>query len=224
LKLIIENYTIPQLKWSRWPAEKGIGMTPSGKGITQVGKSAEQQLEKFIFATRWILAPAYVVLIGCIALLVYKTFEEFVQLILNMTIFEEAKTIAQVLTIVDLVLVLNLVLMVLFVGYINFVSQIDTPKHREEDRPDWMEYLDYSGLKTQLLGSIIAVSSVLILRVVVELSVGGAIKKEQFIWMVIFHSLFLASVLIIAVVNKLKSTHEHIRRGRSWESQKSEPN
>jgi uncharacterized protein (TIGR00645 family) len=186
-------------------------MTLTGKQIALVGKKAELRLERLIFATRWILAPAYVVLIGCIALLTYKTFEEFVQLVLNMTIFEEAKTIAQVLSIIDLILVMNLVLMVLFVGYVNFVSQIHTTKEREEDRPDWMEYLDYSGLKTQLLGSIIAVSSVLILRMVVELSVGGAIKAEQFIWIISFHTIFLASILIIAVVNKLKSTHEHSR-------------
>jgi uncharacterized protein (TIGR00645 family) len=141
----------------------------------------------------------------------YKTFEEFIQLLANLTVFEEAKTIAQVLTIVDLVLVLNLVLMVLFVGYVNFVSKIKPSK--VENRPDWMDILDYSGLKIQLLGSIIAVSSVLILRVVVELGVGGAVRREQFIWMVIFHSMFLASVLTIAVVNKLKETHEHLRRG-----------
>ena len=51
--------------------------------------------------------------------------------------------------------VMNLVLMVLFVGYVNFVSVIRPEK--EEDWPKWMGYLDYSGLKIQLLGSIIAV-------------------------------------------------------------------
>jgi uncharacterized protein (TIGR00645 family) len=178
--------------------------------ISNFGKKTEHGLETFIFATRWILAPGYVVLIGCIGLLIYKTYEEFLQLVLNMSVFQEAKTIAQVLTIVDLILVTNLVLMVLFVGYVNFVSKIHPAK--KEDRPDWMEYLDYSGLKTQLLGSIIAVSSVLMLRIIVQLGVGGEIESQRFIWIVVFHVTFLMSLLIIAVVNKLKSTHEHLRK------------
>jgi uncharacterized protein (TIGR00645 family) len=173
----------------------------------EVGTRTEERVERVIFAARWMLAPAYLVLIGCLILLTYKTFEEFVQLLLNLSVFAEAKTISQVLTIVDLILVMNLVLMVLFVGYINFVSKIFPEK--TIDRPDWMDMLDYSGLKVQLLGSIIAVSSVLILRMVVDLSVGAAIKSEQFFWMAIFHGLFLASVLVIAIVNKLKSTHEY---------------
>jgi uncharacterized protein (TIGR00645 family) len=172
-----------------------------------IGAKTEDRVEEFIFAARWLLAPAYLVLIGCLAVLVYKAFEEFVQLILNMSVFAEAKTISQVLTIVDLILVMNLVLMVLFVGYVNFVSKIFPEK--TVDRPDWMDFLDYSGLKVQLLGSVIAVSSVLILRIVVDLSVGGPVRGEQFIWMAIFHGLILVSLLVIAIVNKLKSTHEN---------------
>jgi uncharacterized protein (TIGR00645 family) len=75
-----------------------------------------------------------------------------------------------------------------------------------------MQYLDYSGLKIQLLGSIIAVSSVSILRMVVNLGVGAAVTSEQFLWILVFHGLFLASILIIAVVNKLKEPGEHSRK------------
>jgi uncharacterized protein (TIGR00645 family) len=99
-------------------------MALNAKSVAGFGEATELRLETFIFATRWMLAPAYLVLVGCIAVLMYKTFEEFIQLLVNLTVFEEAKTIAQVLTVVDLVLVLNLVLMVLFVGYVNFVSKI----------------------------------------------------------------------------------------------------
>jgi uncharacterized protein (TIGR00645 family) len=173
-----------------------------------VGQRTEERLERFIFAARWMLAPAYIVLIGCLGLLTYKTFEEFVQLLLNLSVFEEAKTISQVLTIVDLILIMNLVLMILFVGYTNFISKIFPAK--TVDRPAWMDSIDYSGLKVQLLGSIIAVSSVLILRLVVDLSVGGAVRREQFVWIAIFHGLFLVSILAVAIVNKLKSTHERV--------------
>lgn len=177
-------------------------------------KSSEDRVEALIFGARWLLAPAYVVLIGCLALLAYKTFEEFIQLILGVHVFAENQTISQVLIIVDLILVMNLVLMVLFVGYYNFVSKIHPPDERKEDWPEWMEYLDYSGLKVQLLGSVIAVSAISILRMVVDLSGGGVVKSEQFLWIAIFHVIFLASALVIAVVNKLKETREHAVRSK----------
>src|ERR1700677_2646644 len=95
-------------------------------------RRTEDKIEAIIFGARWLLAPAYLVLIGCLALLAYKTFEEFVQLILGVHVFAEGQAISQVLVIVDLILVMNLVLMVLFVGYVNFVSKIHTPDEREE--------------------------------------------------------------------------------------------
>jgi uncharacterized protein (TIGR00645 family) len=187
-------------------------MSPLKTATSSVAKRIEINVESFIFSTRWVLAPAYLALVGCLVILTYKTFEEFIQLLTGMSVFAEGKTISQVLTIVDLILVMNLVLMVLFVGYVNFVSKIKVPKERDEDWPDWMQYLDYSGLKIQLLGSIIAVSSVSILRTVVNLGIGGAVTSEQFLWISIFHGLFLASILIIAVVNKLKEPGEHSRK------------
>jgi uncharacterized protein (TIGR00645 family) len=183
-------------------------------GLKAKLRATENSVEAIIFGTRWLLAPAYIVLIGCLALLTYKTFEEFVQLILGAHVFAEGQTISQVLVIVDLILVMNLVLMVLFVGYVNFVSKVHPPEEREEDWPEWMEYLDYSGLKVQLLGSIIAVSAISILRMVVELSAGGAVKREEFLWISVFHGMFLVSVLVIAIVNKLKETREHFVRSK----------
>ncbi len=149
------------------------------KTIGDTLKRTEEILESGIFGARWMLAPAYVVLLGCIAVLTWKSLEEFVELIKNLHVFAEARAISQVLTIVDLILVMNLVLMVLFVGYVNFISKIHPPEGREEDWPEWMEYLDYSGLKVQLLGSIIAVSSINILREVVDLGANGAVHTFQ---------------------------------------------
>ena len=179
--------------------------------ISAVVGNLENRLEAGIFGARWMLAPAYLMLFGCIAVLTWKSIEEFFELLFNLKVFAEGRTISQVLTIVDLILVMNLVLMVLFVGYVNFISKIHPPEHREEDWPEWMEYLDYSGLKVQLLGSIIAVSSINILREVVELGANrAALETDRFIWLTIFHSIFLLSVLVIAIVNKLKASHEKI--------------
>lgn len=167
----------------------------------------ESWLETLMFWSRWILAPAYVALCGCMAYLVWNVWEEFLQLILARERFGETKAIAQVLVVVDLVLVMNLVLMITLVGYVNFVSKMHPSRERLEDWPKWMGHLDYSGLKVQLLGSIIAVSAIGILRLGVELADTDepfAIDDKRLMWLVIFHVLFLLSVLTIALVNRLK--------------------
>ena len=137
----------------------------------------EQSLEAGLFWTRWLLAPAYFVLTACLAVLAWKVFEEFWQLIIGLQRFNETQAILQVLTIVDLVLVLNLVLMIAFVGYENFVSKVHPTD--AEDWPAWARLLDYAGLKVQLLGSIIAITSIKMLREFVALIDVGKCQPRQ---------------------------------------------
>jgi uncharacterized protein (TIGR00645 family) len=173
--------------------------------IRRVPGAVENFVESLIFWTRWLLAPAYIVLAGCLLSLLISTGSEFIELLTSkIRPFAETRTIIQVLTIVDLVLVMNLVLLIMFVGYVNFVSKIHPKQSKIEDWPIWMGHLDYSGLKLQLLGSIIAVSAILILRTIVDLFDGGKIDADRFFWMIAFHLTFVVSALIIAVVNKLK--------------------
>jgi uncharacterized protein (TIGR00645 family) len=171
----------------------------------------EHWIETLIFWLRWILAPVYLILGCCLFVLAWDVGEEFLQLVKEREKFAQTKAIAQVLVVVDLILVMNLVLMIIFVGYVNFVSRIHPSPDRKEDWPKWMGHLDYSGLKVQLIGSIIAVSAISILRLIVELADTDSkivIEADRFIWLVVFHSLFLFSVLIIAIVNRMKMSVE----------------
>ena len=88
----------------------------------------EHVFEELIFRALWISAPAYVFLVGALAVLSYKSAEEFIQLIVNLRVFDEYHSILQVLAIVDLVRALNLVLMILFAGDTNFVSVMHSGK------------------------------------------------------------------------------------------------
>jgi uncharacterized protein (TIGR00645 family) len=100
------------------------------------------------------------------------------------------------------VLVMNLVLMILFVGYVNFVSIIKFEKI--EDKPVWLGYLDYSGLKIQLIGSIIAISGIMLLRVFVDMIDANKLDTRKIILLISLHMTFVVSALVLAVVNKLK--------------------
>lgn len=182
------------------------GARPPDRPAIKVLLKIERCLEILIFWSRWILAPVYLVLCGCMAFLGLKVWEEFMQLVREREAFAQTKAIAQVLVVVDLVLIMNLVMMIIFVGYVNFVSRIHPGPRRAEDWPMWMGHLDYSGLKVQLLGSIIAVSAISMLRIVVELADNGQVDADRFLWLVIFHTVFLFSVLVIAAVNRMKTS------------------
>lgn len=175
-------------------------------------KAEEFWEDRLIFGARWLLMPAYLMLVLALLVLAYKSLEEFVQLVAHLHIFDEASAVAQVLVIVDLVLVMNLVMMILLVGYMNFVSIIHP--RREEDWPRWMGTLDYSGLKIYVMGSIVAISAVKLLRAFLDLSAGAALDTDRLVWLTIIHMAFVASVLILAVSNKFKvpATHSQFDR------------
>jgi uncharacterized protein (TIGR00645 family) len=106
-----------------------------------------------------------------------------------------------VLHIVDLALVGNLVLMIIFAGYENFVSKIDVAKD-SQDKPDWMGKVDFSGLKLKLIASIVAISSIGLLEAFI--SVGSKTKDEIYL-MVLIHSVFILSGVVIAIMDYIAS-------------------
>lgn len=161
--------------------------------------------DKIIFGARWLLAPAYGVLVLVLAVLAYKAVEEFWELLVRWRNADEARAIAQVLVIVDIVLVMNLVLMMLFVGYQNFVSRVKSfDEAVSVDAPSWLGLLDYSGLKIQLIGSIIAISGIMLLRVFVDMLDAEKTDVTKIVLMMSLHMTFVLSALILAIVNRLK--------------------
>jgi uncharacterized protein (TIGR00645 family) len=156
----------------------------------------EEAVEDFLFGVRWVLAPTYLILGLTLVVLAVMSVMEFVQLIKQLGLYDEAGAVAQVLIIVDLVLVMNLVLLIMYVGYVNFVSVITAKK--PEDWPEWMGGLDYSGMKLQVLGSIIAIALVKLLRAYLDLAASGKVDSERLIWLTVINITFVLSALILA--------------------------
>lgn len=163
----------------------------------------EHFLEHFIFASRWLLAPFYLGLVGAIVVLLWYFGVEFLHLI-SVLMNGGGSVVVGVLSLVDLVLVANLLIIIIFAGYENFVSKINTGDH--EDRPDWMGHVDFAGLKMKLIGSIIAISGIDLLKAFVAV---GEISNEQLAWKVGIHVTFLFSGLIFAIMDWLGGPKTH---------------
>ena len=121
------------------------------------------------------------------------------------------QAILAVLTLIDLSLAANLLLIVLFSGYENFVSKFDFDTGA--DRPAWMGKVDFSGLKMKLIASIVAISGIHLLKLFMSLGKPDAAYSatpETMRWMVIIHLTFVASGVLLALMDWLTSlSKEH---------------
>lgn len=160
----------------------------------------EHFLERFIFASRWLLAPFYVGLVGAIVLMLYKFFKEFIGLLTVVVTGDGSQVLVGVLTLVDVALVANLLIIIIFAGYENFVSKIDTGNH--EDRPEWMGKVSFTDLKIKVIGSIVAISAIELLKAFVNVE---AYTNEQLAWKVGLHMVFVISGVLFALMDKLMS-------------------
>src|SRR5215211_1706702 len=116
----------------------------------------ERLLERFLFSSRWLLAPFYAGLVLALAVLLLKALQELAHFVLNAWQATEADVILGVLTLIDLTLTGSLIIIVIFSGYENFVSKIDESTHK--DWPEWMGKIDFTGLKLKLMSLIVAIS------------------------------------------------------------------
>ena len=157
----------------------------------------EEKLEVSMFASRWFMAPVYVVLSISLAIIMLKVIQEFVHSIPLFASMDFKNLLLFVLHIIDMALIGNLVLMILFAGYENFVSKIGAARD-SEDKPAWMGKVDVSGLKLKLLASIVAISGINILDASMDLT---NYSDRDLRWQVIIHLVFIFSGLLLAAMD-----------------------
>ncbi|GGH07907.1 UPF0114 protein YqhA [Alsobacter metallidurans] len=158
----------------------------------------ERLLERFLFASRWMLAPFYVALVFSLAALLVKTLQEIWHFVLNIPSSTESDVILGVLALIDLTFTGSLIVIVIFSGYENFVSKIDASAHA--DWPDWMSKIDFTGLKLKLLSSIVAISAIQLLKAFMNVK---NISDRELMWYVIIHLVFVGSGIVLAMTDKI---------------------
>ncbi len=158
----------------------------------------ERTLERLLFACRWLLAPLYLGLSLALIILGIKFFQEAFHVFAQVTELAEADLVLTVLAMVDLVLVGSLIVMVMFSGYENFVSRID--HDAGTDAPAWLSKLDSGTLKLKVAASIVAISSIHLLRIFVRTE---ETENDKIMWYVILHLTFVVSAVLLGVLDRL---------------------
>ncbi len=164
--------------------------------------NAERSLERFLFASRWLMAPMYLGLVAALGMLSVVFLRELYTYVPQMLEMKAEDVILVVLTLIDLTLAGNLLLIVLFSGYENFVSKFDFDTGT--DRPDWMGKVDFSGLKMKLIASIVAISAIDLLKWFMSVEdMTDAQMDRRLYWLVIIHLTFVASGVLMALMDYL---------------------
>ena len=164
-------------------------------------ENLENTLESSMFASRWFMAPVYVVLSLSLAVIMLKVVQEFTH---NLSMFygmDIRNLLLFVLHIIDMALIGNLVLMILFAGYENFVSKIGAAEG-SEDKPSWMGKVDFSGLKLKLIGSIVAISGINLLEAFMSLKDH---TDREIKWQILIHLVFVSSGVLLALMDYIAS-------------------
>jgi uncharacterized protein (TIGR00645 family) len=150
------------------------------------------------------MAPFYVGLSLTLVILLVAFVKEAWHAVETIGSMTTGEAIVAVLGLIDLSLAGNLVIIVVFSGYENFVSKLDVAEH--EDRPSWMGTVDFSGLKMKVIASIVALSTVALLRVLLRLAeTPQSIDNRALAWFVAIHLTFVVSGVLLALMDFVAS-------------------
>jgi uncharacterized protein (TIGR00645 family) len=178
----------------------------------------EKLIERLLFSSRWILAPVYLGLsLALIALGItffVEVFNVFSHVFSNIVSHAadagaaveaagdarnpEAELVLSLLAMVDLVLVGSLIVMVMFSGYENFVSKLDIDA--DSEKLGWLGKLDANSLKLKVASSIVAISSIHLLRAFMD---ARETPDNKLMWYVIIHLTFVVSALLMGVLDRI---------------------
>lgn len=156
----------------------------------------ERLIERLIYRSRWVLAPIYLGLSIAVIALTIKFFQELLHLLLDIWVLEEAEMILIVLSLVDLSMVGGLLIMVMMSGYENFVSRLDVEEG--EEKLGWLGTMDSSSLKAKIAASIVAISSIHLLKMFMEVQ---NVDDEKLKWYVIIHLTFVVSAFLMGYLD-----------------------
>jgi uncharacterized protein (TIGR00645 family) len=158
----------------------------------------EKLIERLLFASRWLLAPLYLGLSIALLALGVKFFQEAIHVLTHIIELTEADLVLTVLAMIDIVLVGSLIVMVMFSGYENFVSRIDISPGG--DSLGWLGKLDSGTLKLKVAASIVAISSIHLLRIFMN---AEQTPNDKILWYVILHLTFVVSALLLGVLDRM---------------------
>lgn len=158
----------------------------------------EKLIERLMYSSRWIMAPIYLGLSLILLALSIKFFQEIFHLIPNILSIKEVDLVLIILSLIDITLVGGLIVMVMFSGYENFVSRLDVDEN--DDKLGWLGKLDAGSLKNKVAASIVAISSIHLLKIFMNTE---NTPNDKIMWYLLIHITFVMSAFAMGYLDKI---------------------
>ena len=159
-------------------------------------KSLELLVERIILSSRWILVVFYLGLVAALAVYAVSFLYKFVKVAKNVFVYDDAQMILAMLGLIDAALVASLILMVMIAGYENFVSRFD----EAEKDVSFLGKLDSGSLKIKVASSIVAISSIHLLQVFLNVQ---QYTDGRLMWLTLMHLAFVISAVLLGFLEQI---------------------
>ncbi len=160
-------------------------------------KQLELFIERIILASRWLLVVFYIGLGIALALYAVSFGVKLWKFATHIFTIDEAESILDMLGLIDAALVASLVVMVIISGYENFVGKFDN----EED-VHWLGEIDINSLKIKVASTIVAISSIHLLQVFLNVE---RYASDKLMWYTLIHIAFVVSALFLAFIDRVSA-------------------
>jgi uncharacterized protein (TIGR00645 family) len=159
----------------------------------------EIAIQRLILASRWILVFFYAGL--GLALVIYAVAfaKQFIETALGALEISEDSMILAMLTLIDATLVASLTVMVMISGYENFVSRFEDGAGKHIS---WLGKLDSGSLKIRLATSIVAIASIHLLQIFLNVD---KYDNAKIMWLIILQMTFVFCAVLLAYLEKIMS-------------------
>ena len=164
----------------------------------------ERMFERTFYAARWVLAPVFLGLSLALIALAIKFFQEIFHVLPHVLTLSEADLILSLLSLIDMGLVGGLIVMVMYSSYENFVSRMNLDDGKDE-KLGWLGKMDAGSLKNKVAASIVAISSIHLLRIFMDIQ---SIANDKLLWYVVLHLTFVLSAFVMCCIDIItKKSH-----------------
>lgn len=158
----------------------------------------ERLIENLMYRSRWILAPIYLGLSLALIALGVKFFQEIIHMMFHIFTIKEAELVLVILALIDMAMVGGLIVMVMMSGYENFVSTLQVAD--SEEKLAWLGTMDASSLKMKIAASIVAISSIHLLKIFMN---AEKTENDKLLWYTVIHMTFVVSAFAMGYLDKI---------------------
>jgi uncharacterized protein (TIGR00645 family) len=163
-------------------------------------------IERFLFASRWLLLPFLVGLFLGLVVLVLRLGKEVFDLALIVFSGTDKEVLSGVLTLIELTLIAALIVIVILSSYENFVSRVSPDDHPEW--PKWMGRVDFSQLKR---GMVVVISTIVSVQILKDIESINELADRYLGWLIGIQLAIAVTAVLLSLADRLAGTTDHGR-------------